>query len=183
MRVLSRTLLLCELISIIFLPSMAWTFNLRRFRPDHYLPQLFPHDHTATAEATKAELNAQNRLLNVDGFGCSWYTVRKAVLGLKELFAFSSRLLVTAEIVFFSSMQKSFSEFQQSEDADLPRPVFYKTTQPPANDPYLHSIARGTASNCVFAHIRCAALQCRKLCFSRHRLPIPDTRLQLPLRQ
>lgn len=57
-----------------FLAAFNLLFYL--YSTDHYLPQLFPHDDgSASAEATKAQLNAQNRLLNIDGFGCAWYTV------------------------------------------------------------------------------------------------------------
>ncbi|KAG9244709.1 N-terminal nucleophile aminohydrolase [Calycina marina] len=98
---------------------------------DHYLPLLLSHDLTVHAQPTTvAEITTGNRLFNIDGFGCVWYTPIVA-----DFASPGSASTLTKPSLY---------------------PALYKTIQPPLHDANFRSICSNTASKVVLAHIRAA---------------------------
>ncbi|KAL0944884.1 N-terminal nucleophile aminohydrolase (glutamine amidotransferase class-II) [Colletotrichum truncatum] len=118
---------------------------------DHFLPSGHtPFDPWQAEYATPSSANdtgSPNPLTNMDGFGIGWYT----------------------------SSQCEFDPRAQSSGRESLRPVVYKNTRPPLNDLVFKSIARGTSTQAVLAHVRAAPgltpvveTNCHPFVFGRH---------------
>ncbi|KAF9880115.1 glutamine amidotransferase class-II [Colletotrichum karsti] len=118
---------------------------------EHFLPSGHtPFDPWQAEYATPSSANdtgSPNPLTNMDGFGVGWY----------------------------STAQCEFDPDEQGEGREALRPVVYKNIRPPLNDLVFKSIAKGTSTSAVLAHVRAAPgltpvveTNCHPFVFGRH---------------
>ncbi|WYZ44897.1 hypothetical protein EsH8_VIII_000213 [Colletotrichum jinshuiense] len=99
------------------------------------------------APSSANDVGSPNPFSNMDGFGIGWYT----------------------------SNQCDFDPYTNYTGPESLRPVVYKNIRPPLNDLVFKSIAGGTSTNAVLAHIRAAPgltpvveTNCHPFAFGRH---------------
>ncbi|KAF6824751.1 N-terminal nucleophile aminohydrolase (glutamine amidotransferase class-II) [Colletotrichum plurivorum] len=119
---------------------------------EHFLPPghtQFDPSQAAAAPSTANNTGSPNPQTNMDGFGVGWYT--------------------TAQCEY----DPSYTSAVLGHAAQ--RPVVYKNVRPPLNDLVFASIARGTSTRAVLAHVRAAPgltpvveTNCHPFGFGRH---------------
>ncbi|KAF4837460.1 putative glutamine amidotransferase DUG3 [Colletotrichum siamense] len=116
---------------------------------EHFLPS----GHTSfdpqksMAVSAASDTGSPNAFSNMDGFGVGW----------------------------FSAVEREFATGEHGRGKELLRPIVYTNIRPPMNDLVLQSIARGTSTTAIIAHVRAAPgltpvvqTNCHPFTFGRH---------------
>jgi glutamine amidotransferase len=100
---------------------------------DHYLPDI--HIEFQASD----DSSSPNVITNIDGYGIAYWT--------------------TAACTFNPDTCFAGPDDPHCSHRDMMRPVMYKSTRPPLNDLNLRSLARGTSSKGLLAHIRAGTVR------------------------